>query len=121
MLSTKVDRRTILRASLAAGLWVPSTRLLGRGPATYPAPDRELMAPVPGGRVYVRINGRLDGPRPPVGLIHGGPGGTHSGLIDALALADDRAVILYDQLDSGRSDHPGDRRNWTVKRFTDEV
>ena len=38
-----------------------------------------------------------------------------------LALADERAVILYDQLDSGRSDHPNNPANWTVARFTDEV
>ena len=79
------------------------------------------MAPVPGGRVYVRVNGRLDGPRPPIVMIHGGPGGTHSSFLNALALADERAVILYDQLDSGRSDHPNDPKNWTVERFTDEV
>ncbi len=79
------------------------------------------MAPVPGGRVYVRVNGRLDGPCLPVVMIHGGPGGTHSAFLNALALADQRAVILYDQLDSGRSDHPGDPANWKVQRFTDEV
>jgi len=79
------------------------------------------MAPVPGGRAYVRINGRLDGPRLPIIMIHGGPGGTHAAFLNALALADERAVILYDQLDSGRSDHPNDPANWTVNRFTDEV
>ncbi len=79
------------------------------------------MAPVPGGRVYVRINGRLDGPRLPLVMIHGGPGSTHAAFLNALALADERAVILYDQLDSGRSDHPNNPANWTVKRFTDEV
>jgi len=79
------------------------------------------MAPVPGGRVYVRVNGRLDGPRPPIVMIHGGPGGTLASFLNALALADERAVILYDQLDSGRSDHPNNPANWTVKRFTDEV
>jgi proline iminopeptidase/L-proline amide hydrolase len=79
------------------------------------------MAEVPGGRVYVRVNGNLDGPRLPVVMIHGGPGGTHAAFLNGLALADDRAVILYDQLDSGRSNHPNDPANWTVKRFTDEV
>lgn len=93
----------------------------GRGPASYPAPDRELMAPVPGGRVYVRVNGPLDGPRPPLVLLHGGPGGTHGSLLPALALAGERAIIFYDQLDSGRSDHPGNSANWTVARFTEEV
>lgn len=92
-----------------------------RGPASYPPPDKEVMAPVPGGRVYVRVNGRLGGKRLPIVLIHGGPGGTHSSLLNALALSDERAVILYDQLDSGRSDHPNNPANWTVERFTEEV
>lgn len=111
-------------AALAVSVLAPAPLLPaaeGRGPASYPAPERELMVPVRGGRLYVRVNGRLDGSRPPVLLIHGGPGGTHGGLLDALALADERAVILYDQLDSGRSDRPGNPANWTVARFTDEL
>jgi proline iminopeptidase/L-proline amide hydrolase len=116
-----VDRRGFLASAAAASAVALAAPSWARGPASYAAPDRELMAPVPGGRVYVRINGRLDGPRPPLVLLHGGPGGTHGSLLDALALADERAVILYDQLDSGRSDHPGDPANWTVTRFTDEV
>ena len=41
-------------------------------------------------------------------FIHGGPGGTHVNFGGLLSLADQRAVILYDQLDSGMlylSDH----------------
>lgn len=120
----QVRRRDLLTAGAATaflaatgGAWP----LHARGLATYPRPTREAMVAVPGGRVYVRVNGALDGPRAPIVLIHGGPGGTHNGLMEALALADDRAVILYDQLDSGRSDHPGDPANWTVARFTDEL
>ena len=69
------------------------------GPATarptqFPVPDRELMVPVKGGRIYVRINGKLDGKRLPVIASHGGPGGTHGGMRDLLELRDDRAVIL---------------------------
>ncbi len=90
-------------------------------PATFPAPDRELMVPVEGGRIYVRVNGRLDGARAPIILAHGGPGSTHAGLLDALELADERAVILYDQLDSGRSDRPNNPANWRVGRFVDEL
>jgi proline-specific peptidase len=116
--ASPIDRRAFLLSIAAAGVAGP---LWGRGPAAYPPPDRELMASVRGGNVYVRINGRLDGPRLPVVMIHGGPGGTHSAFLNALALADERAVILYDQLDSGRSDHPNDPKNWTVGRFTDEV
>lgn len=90
-------------------------------PPVFPAPDKELMVPVEGGRIYVRINGRIDGPKPPIVVIHGGPGGTHGPLMDAVELSDDRAVILYDQLDSGRSDQPNNPANWTVSRFVNEL
>jgi L-proline amide hydrolase len=85
------------------------------------APDREAMVSVPGGRIYVRINGALDGRKPPILFIHGGPGSSHWGWLNATALADERAVILYDQLDCGRSDRPGDPANWTVPRFLAEI
>lgn len=114
----QVERRALL-GMIAAGLVAPP--LLARGPASYPAPDRELMVPVQGGRIYVRVNGDLNGPRPPVVMLHGGPGGTHNGMLGLLALADERAVILYDQLDSGRSDQPNDPANWRVDRFVDEL
>lgn len=112
------DRRAVLTA-IAASAFAPAA--FARPPYSYPAPDRELMVPVTGGNVYVRVNGDLGGPRPPLVALHGGPGGSHGGLLDLLALADERAVILYDQLDSGRSDHPEDPANWTVERFTGEL
>jgi L-proline amide hydrolase len=84
-------------------------------------PDREEMVPVPGGRVYVRINGDLTAKRPPIVLAHGGPGSSHWYLLAATALADERAVILYDQLDGGRSDVPNDPANWTLPRFVAEA
>lgn len=84
-------------------------------------PDRELMVPVEGGQIYVRVNGDLAGPRPPLIYAHGGPGSGHARLLPLTALADERAVILYDQLDSGRSDAPGDPANWRVARFVDEL
>ena len=90
-------------------------------PVVFPAPDQELMVNVEGGRIYVRVNGKLSGTKPPIVLIHGGPGGTHGSLMDATELADERAVILYDQLDSGRSEHPNDPANWKVGRFVNEL
>lgn len=85
------------------------------------APDREEMVPVPGGRIYVRVNGDLNGPRPPIVFVHGGPGSSHHYFLNATALADERAVILYDQLDCGRSVHPGNPANWTIERFLAEL
>jgi proline iminopeptidase/L-proline amide hydrolase len=84
-------------------------------------PDRELMVAVPGGRVYVRINGDTGNGKPPLVMLHGGPGSSHWYFLSATALADDRAVILYDQLDSGRSETPDDPANWHVERFVAEL
>ena len=84
-------------------------------------PDREAMVPVPGGRVYVRVNGNLEGPRPPLVLLHGGPGSSHWYFLNATAMAGERAIIMYDQLDSGRSDMPGVSANWTMARFVQEL
>src|SRR6185295_6292727 len=88
---------------------------------TPPAPDREERVLVRGGRIYARANGALTGLRAPVVFVHGGPGGNHASFLPELALATERGVILYDQLDSGLSDHPNDPANWTVERFVSEV
>jgi len=85
------------------------------------APEREEMVPVEGGHIYVRINGDLNNGRPPIVMVHGGPGSAHWYFLNATALADQRAVVLYDQLDSGRSDNPNDPANWRVERFVDEL
>ena len=112
-----LDRRAFLSFLGAAAFSVPAVAR----PAVFPPAERELMVPVKGGRIYVRTNGTSTGGRLPVLLLHGGPGGMHSTFHDPLELADERMVVLYDQLDSGRSDHPDDPANWTVPRFADEI
>ncbi len=117
-----IDRRAFVAGGLALGASLtlprPAFARVARG---YPLPDLQKMVPVEGGRVYVRVNGNLKGPKPPIVMLHGGPGGSHAHFMPALALADERAVILYDQLDSGQSDRPNDPRNWRVDRFVDEA
>jgi len=99
-----------------------ATRRVGETmPGLQIEPDREEMVPVEGGHIYVRINGELHNDRPPIVLVHGGPGSSHWYFLNATAMADERAVILYDQLDSGRSDCPGDPAYWHVSRFVDEL
>jgi proline-specific peptidase len=106
------------------GLW-----LLGAPAAFEPAeaatPDPEIAGyvAVEGGRVWYRINGieHFAEGKMPLLVIHGGPGFSHHYLLTLTDLADERPVILYDQLDSGNSDRPGDPANWTVERFVDEV
>jgi proline iminopeptidase/L-proline amide hydrolase len=93
---------------------------------TDPAADwsvatSEHRIAVPGGKVWVRVNGTIGEGATPVILIHGGPGGTHLNFGHLLSLADQRPVILYDQLDSGMSDHVGDPANWKPERFVAEL
>lgn len=115
------DRRQFLIRSGALGAAALAPPLWARGLPAVPEPDFERMVEVAGGRVYVRVNGKLGTGRPPLIVTHGGPGGTGIAYFNLIALADDRPLILYDQLDSGRSDHPNDPANWTVPRFVDEV
>ncbi|MEO0871878.1 MAG: alpha/beta fold hydrolase, partial [Pseudomonadota bacterium] len=91
-------------------------------PAPFSAPDREMMVPVEGGEVWVRINGDIaPSDKAPAIFIHGGPGGTHAGFAAMLGLASERPIILYDQLGSGKSDRPDNPANWRVERFVEEL
>jgi proline iminopeptidase len=88
-----------------------------RGPAAG-----EGFVAVPGGKVHYRIMRSGDSAtKPPVLLLHGGPGGrscTFSVLSD---LAKERPVVMYDQLGSGRSERPSDTTLWRIDRFVLEL
>lgn len=84
-------------------------------------PDSSGYIEVSGGRIWYRSNGERHRARRPLLAIHGGPGAPHDYLLPLLALSGERRVIFYDQLDCGRSDRPGDPKNWVVERFVDEV
>lgn len=86
-----------------------------------PAPDHEMFVPVPHGRLYVRVNGAVAGPRLPLVMLHGGPGGSHHGFVRALPLAAERAIILYDQGDCGRSEGTMEAGAWRLERFVAEI
>ncbi len=86
-----------------------------------PAPARELRVQAQGGSLYVRVDGDLSAARKPLLLVHGGPGGDMRHHLPALPLARERGLVFYDQLDSGRSDSPGDPANWTLERFVSEI
>ncbi len=79
----------------------------------------EAMLEVPGGRVWSRTYG--EGAATPLLVLHGGPGMPSFYLETLAALADERAVILYDQLGCGRSDRPDDPALWTLARAVAEV
>ena len=80
--------------------------------------------PFRGYRTWYRVSGELpaaDG-RPPVLVLHGGPGFPHDYLEDLAGLAGDgRAVVFYDQIGCGSSDHPDDDSLWTIATFVEEL
>ena len=90
-------------------------------PPPFAPPEKELMVPVEGGKVYVRLNGLAHKAAIPVIFIHGGPGGTHNGFAGMTGLADNRMVIMYDQLDSGKSEQTNNPDNWRVERFVESI
>ena len=86
------------------------------------APDlspREGYLEVPGGQVWYRIAG--SGTGTPLIVLHGGPGATSHYLKPLAALGDERPVIFYDQLGSGRSTRTTDSTLWTVEHFVAEL
>src|SRR5919108_2570883 len=69
----------------------------------------EGTVPFRGYRTWYRAVGELPAPagKPPLLVLHGGPGFPHDYLEDLAGLADrGRPVVFYDQLGCGRSDHP---------------
>jgi proline iminopeptidase len=82
-------------------------------------PSQEGMIDVPGGKVWYRKIG--NGPGVPLLALHGGPGGTSCRFEVLAPLANERPVIFYDQLGSGRSEHPTDTTLWNFPRFVQEV
>jgi L-proline amide hydrolase len=81
---------------------------------------------VPGafGRTWYKVTGDLGSTKPPVVILHGGPGCTHDYVDSLSGLADTgRAVVHYDQIGNGRSTHLRDKGPafWTVELFLEEL
>lgn len=114
-------RRPRMRRRLAPLLPLVLLSALGAcaGSEKSPARPDEGFINVEGGKIWYRRVGKGSGT--PLLLLHGGPGATSYGLKPLLALADDRPVILYDQLGCGKSDHPTDTTLFTVDRFVREL
>lgn len=80
---------------------------------------REGFVDVPGGPVWYKVSGSGDGL--PLLALHGGPGGTSCGLSRLEPLGDQRPVIRYDQLGTGRSGRPEDMSLWETGRFVEAL
>ena len=73
-----------------------------------------------GYRTWYRIAGDRGSGATPLLALHGGPGSTHNYFAPLEGLADERPVVLYDQIGCGRSDRPTDIE-WSIAVFRDEV
>jgi L-proline amide hydrolase len=82
--------------------------------------EREGWIEWSGHRTWFRIVGDVDSALDPLVCLHGGPGSTHHYFAPLERLAEDRAVVLYDQLGCGRSDRPVELE-WSVRVFLDEL
>ncbi|MEM1409281.1 MAG: proline iminopeptidase-family hydrolase [Pseudomonadota bacterium] len=74
---------------------------------------------VPGGPVWYEVMSEGEGT--PLVILHGGPGSTSCGYQRLGKLNDNRPVIRYDQLGTGRSGRPDDTSLWNRDRFVEEL
>jgi proline-specific peptidase len=73
-----------------------------------------------GYRTWYRVVGDLGSRAAPLLALHGGPGSTHHYFAPLERLADERPVVVYDQIGCGSSDRPRDIE-WSIAVFRDEV
>ena len=75
---------------------------------------------VTGGKIWYKVIG--DGPGIPMIAMHGGPGSRScTSIANYSRLANERPVIVFDQLESGKSDRPNDTTLWKPHYFVKQV
>ena len=79
----------------------------------------EGFVEVEGGRIWYGIMG--EGSTTPLLCLHGGPGGTSSSYYNLSEIAEDRPIIMFDQLGTGKSDHHQDTTFLKVEKFVEQV
>lgn len=105
-----------------------STNEAGKDIYEWPSGSETGMIDVPGGKVAYRVYGK-DKKGTPLVCVHGGPGGNYSNFYKQISLAEDRPVILYDQLGCPLSEVDESVYNtpdkvkslYTIDRYTEEL
>ena len=94
--------------------------LILSGCATNPhLKSGEGYVEVEGGKVWYGIMG--EGENTPLLVMHGGPGSTSRSFYQYSPIAEDRPIIMFDQLGSGRSDYHEDTSLLKVENFVAQV
>ncbi|MCF0201269.1 MAG: proline iminopeptidase-family hydrolase [Bacteroidales bacterium] len=84
----------------------------------------EGYMPYLGHKTYYRIVGeQSDNGKAPLICLHGGPGSTHNyfEVLDKVADADERMLVMYDQIGCGKSYLDGHKELWNQKVWLDEL
>jgi proline iminopeptidase len=79
----------------------------------------EGFVEVNGGKIWYEVYGK--GPKAPLLLLHGGPGGTSFGFEPLKEMGYDGPIIFWEQLGSGRSDPLTDTTLMTIENYVDQV
>ncbi len=96
-----------------------TTDSLGDSAAAAALPPGEHRLAVADGSIWYKVSG--SGTGAPVILVHGGPGFSSFYLKSLEALGDDRPVVRYDQLGSGKSDKLSDTAKFNIAHFVAEL
>lgn len=84
-----------------------------------PEVKSEGYVTVEGGKIWYKIMGEED--RTPILLVHGGPGGTHKSFHALKSLSEERSLIFFDQLGTGKSGYHEDTTLLTVNHLVEQV
>ena len=72
------------------------------------------------GQTFYQLRGSKRSSGLPIICLHGGPGGHSRFMTDLFKLADNRQVVIYDQIGGGRSSPTG-KKLWKVQTFVREL
>jgi proline iminopeptidase len=72
------------------------------------------------GQTFYQLRGSKRSSGLPIICLHGGPGGHSRFMTDLFRLADNRQVVIYDQIGGGRSSPTG-KKLWKVQTFVHEL
>lgn len=82
---------------------------------------RDGVVATPQGQLWARMLQPVHEAGLPVVIVHGGPGFPSHYLEPLSALADERAVVFYDQIGAGRSQPAVDETAWTVEGYVERL
>jgi len=75
---------------------------------------------VTGGKIWYRVFPSKK-KKTPLIVLHGGPGSSSHSMLTLNKFSKDRTVVFYDQLGSGHSGRPSDKKLWKKERFVEEL